>query len=691
MYVLKRATRKDETAFDIGRDRVRGSRETRMSSGGGPGEVTEAQRARAAANKAAALARRAALENQRRPPPLPPPPPRPSSPRASSHFVPKASALRPGAAAGKNARGASTASTAVSPERVRRLNFLPSRDAGTFVLLWVQSAQRARHNESLEFAAQRAVAINKPLVAAFAGTGAFPWANERHLAFMYDGLCEMRLNLETQRNIQLLAFVGDPGEVISAASANAAEVVVDGGYTRVLREWRRALAARAACAVWEVESEVVAPVYAPNGSIHRAEKAAATLRAKIWPRLETLASAELVPTPLAPEAQARAATKDAALALVAGEAGAALRTVANRSEPFPFPALPLHLGTDACLDALDAASPSGPVVDRSVRRCDGYHRGGEAEAHRKLEHFLAARLDRYAAHRNDPGLGLQSHLSPHVHYGQISVVYLTYRALRVAREGSLAREREQGNRNDGGGLPEASSPYRPELVPSPALRRGVDKYLDELVIRRELAVNFVLHEPRYDRYEGVPQWARRSLAEHAGDARKHVYTLEQFEACRTHDALWNACQREIVVSGKMHNYVRMFWCKKILEWSASPEEAWRIAIHLNNKYGLDGRDPVSYTGVGWCFGLHDRPFPEADVTGATRRMSENGMRGKFRDGVEAYARKWGEPGDRAGSNPGAKRRASSAAADSATPNHAANAGGRQMRLKEMFGKRPRMR
>ena len=166
----------------------------------------------------------------------------------------------------------------------------------------------------------------------------------------------------------------------------------------------------------------------------------------------------------------------------------------------------------------------------------------------------------------------------------------------------------------------ASDVYKRQAPPSPALRRGVDKYLDELVIRRELAVNFVLHEPRYDRYEGVPRWARDSLAEHAGDARKHVYTLEQFEQCRTHDALWNACQREIVVSGKMHNYVRMFWCKKILEWSASPEEAWRIAVHLNNKYGLDGRDPVSYTGVGWCFGLHDRPFPEADVTGAVEDL-----------------------------------------------------------------------
>ena len=648
-----------------------------MSTSDGPKrEVTEAQRARAAANKAAALARRAALGNERRPLPPPPPPP-PGSPCASSHFVPKASALRPGAATA--VRGSSATAATISPDRVRRLNFLPSRDAGSFVLLWVQSAQRARHNESLEYAAQRAVALKKPLVAAFAGTGAFPWANERHLAFMYDGLCEMRASLETHRGVQLLGFCGDPGEVISAAAANAAEVVVDGGYTRILREWRRAVAASAACAVWEVESEVVAPVYAPNGSIHRAEKAAATLRAKIWPRLETLASAELAPTPLAPDAQARAETPDGALALVAGDADA----VGKPS--FPFPALPLHLGADACLDALDAASPSGPVVDRSVRRCDGYHRGGEAEAHQKLETFLTKRLDQYAARRNDPGLGLQSHLSPHVHYGQISVIYLTYRALCVAR----GDPREPGSGRDESAPPDSS--YRPSPPPSPALRRGVDKYLDELVIRRELAVNFVLHEPRYDRYEGVPRWARDSLAEHAGDARKHVYTLEQFEQCRTHDALWNACQREIVVSGKMHNYVRMFWCKKILEWSASPEEAWRIAIHLNNKYGLDGRDPVSYTGVGWCFGLHDRPFPEADVTGATRRMSENGMRGKFREGIEAYARKWGEPRDRAGSNPGAKRRASSATADPATPIHgAANAGGRQMRLKEMFGKRPRM-
>ena len=200
------------------------------------------------------------------------------------------------------------------------------------------------------------------------------------------------------------------------------------------------------------------------------EKTAATLRAKIWPRLETLASAELVPTPLAPRnsgargQRTRRSRWSRAKPAPARRRAAAASVVANRSEPFPFPALPLHLGADACLDALDAASPSGPVVDRSVRRCDGYHRGGEAEAHRKLETFLASRLDRYASHRNDPGLGLQSHLSPHVHYGQISVVYLTYRALRVAREG--AREREQGNRNDGA-PPRRRPRTAPRLRPRP--------------------------------------------------------------------------------------------------------------------------------------------------------------------------------------------------------------------------------
>ena len=575
--------------------------------------LTEEQRARAEANKAAALARRAALAAQ-----IPP--------------------LR------------DDVTSEIAPERLRRLNFERVDPQGRYVLLWVQSAQRAMHNEALEYAVQRANEHDLPLVAVFGSTAGFPHANERHLAFMYRGLIELRETLETSRGIQLLAYTpeggGEPGEVIVAASAGAKEVVVDAGYTRPLRDWRRHVAKGVNRLVTEVECDVVVPLYGPGGGAGRSEPAAATLRPKILSRMPALTRHELQPTSL----RRRVSTGTAAEALLLGGEG----DVGMAG----FARVPLWDSVDACLDALDAAV-LGAGVDRSVKPADGYHVGGEREALRKLDHFLATKLNDYARSRNDPSLRLQSHLSPHIHYGQISVVYVAHRARKVAAA-------------------------RPEL------RRSVDVFLDELVVRRELAINFALNNPNYDAYEGVPDWARRTLADHAADPRLFVYTLEQFERCATHDALWNAAQRELVVSGKQHNYLRMYWAKKILEWSADPREAWRWAIHLNNKYSLDGRDPSSYTGVGWCWGLHDREFPESAVTGTVRRMSEAGMRSKFNAGVSNYLSRWGD-GDaryRAG-----KRSAAKAAAESVagTPgNGTPRAESRQTRLEEMFSKKPKM-
>ena len=575
--------------------------------------LTEEQRARAEANKAAALARRAALAAQ-----IPP--------------------LR------------DDVTSEIAPQRLRRLNFERVDPRGRYVLLWVQSAQRAMHNEALEYAVQRANEHDLPLVAVFGSTAGFPHANERHLAFMYRGLIELRETLETSRGIQLLAYTpeggGEPGEVIVAASAGATEVVVDAGYTRPLRDWRRRVAKGVNRLVTEVECDVVVPLYGPGGGAGRSEPAAATLRPKILSRMPALTRHELQPTSL----RRRVLTGAAAEALLLGGEG----DVGMAG----FARVPLWDSVDACLDALDAAV-LGAGVDRSVKPADGYHVGGEREALRKLDHFLATKLNDYARSRNDPSLRLQSHLSPHIHYGQISVVYVAHRARKVAAA-------------------------RPEL------RRSVDVFLDELVVRRELAINFALNNPNYDAYEGVPDWARRTLADHSTDPRSFVYTLEQFERCATHDALWNAAQRELVVSGKQHNYLRMYWAKKILEWSADPREAWRWAIHLNNKYSLDGRDPSSYTGVGWCWGLHDREFPESAVTGTVRRMSEAGMRSKFNAGVSNYLSRWGD-GDaryRAG-----KRSAAKAAAESVagTPgNGTPRAESRQTRLEEMFSKKPKM-
>ncbi len=218
--------------------------------------------------------------------------------------------------------------------------------------------------------------------------------------------------------------------------------------------------------------------------------------------------------------------------------------------------------------------------------------GGTAAARARLAQFLEQGLPRYAAERNDPGAAATSGLSPYLHFGQISPVEV---ALRV----------------QGSGGP------------------GAEAFLEELVVRRELALNFVLYNPNYDTFEGLPPWAQATLRRHAADPRPALYSPAELEEGRTEDPIWNAAQTELRLTGAIHGYLRMYWGKQILLWVPQPEEAFRIALHLNNRYALDGRDPSSYAGVGWCFGLHDRPFPERPVWGKVRPMTRRGIEGKF--------------------------------------------------------------
>lgn len=232
-------------------------------------------------------------------------------------------------------------------------------------------------------------------------------------------------------------------------------------------------------------------------------------------------------------------------------------------------------------------------IDSSVRTASGPGiRSGERAAAAQLERFISEGLEMYASHRNDPTVDAQSGLSPYLHFGQISAQRV---ALRITALGGDHRE-----------------------------------FLDELIVRRELADNFCCYNERYDSIEGMPEWARKTLDDHREDGRDHIYTPEELESAKTHDDLWNAAQLEMRIRGKMHGYLRMYWAKKILEWSESPEDALRTAIHLNDRYELDGRDPNGYTGCGWCIGgLHDRPFRERPVFGKIRYMSYAGMRRKF--------------------------------------------------------------
>ena len=156
-------------------------------------------------------------------------------------------------------------------------------------------------------------------------------------------------------------------------------------------------------------------------------------------------------------------------------------------------------------------------------------------------------------------------------------------------------------------------------------------------MRRELSLNYVRFNPDYGRFAGLPAWARKTLGEHAGDPREAIYDEEQLDAARTHDPYWNAAQLEMKRTGKMHGYMRMYWGKKILTWTPSPEEGFRIALALNNRYELDGRDPNAFTGVAWCFGKHDRPWAERPVFGKVRCMTAGGLKRKF--DMEGYLEK----------------------------------------------------
>jgi len=230
----------------------------------------------------------------------------------------------------------------------------------------------------------------------------------------------------------------------------------------------------------------------------------------------------------------------------------------------------------------------------SVKEVD-WIKPGEEAAHTALADFLENRISAYNDERNNPVLNGQSGLSPYLHFGQIS-------AQRVALE---VKKRFTD-------LPSANA------------------FLEELIIRRELADNFCYHNKNYDSFEGFKDWAKKTLNEHSKDEREHIYTLTEFENARTHEELWNAAQKELINKGKMHGYMRMYWAKKILEWSSCAEEALRTAIYLNDKYSLDGRDPNGYTGCAWSIGgVHDRAWAARPVFGKIRYMNYNGCKRKF--------------------------------------------------------------
>jgi deoxyribodipyrimidine photo-lyase len=233
---------------------------------------------------------------------------------------------------------------------------------------------------------------------------------------------------------------------------------------------------------------------------------------------------------------------------------------------------------------------------------------GAGKANEMLRSFINYRLPHYADKSNDPNADAVSRLSPYFHFGQLSAQRAAYEIQNLHS-------------------------------PSPDTRA----FLEQLIIRRELSDNFCFYsqDGRYDSFEGLREWAQKTLDEHRNDPREYIYSRDEFMNAKTHDPLWNAAQREMLINGCMHNYMRMYWAKKILEWSPSPEYAIDTAVYLNDTCSLDGRDPNGYAGILWSIGgVHDRAWGERPVFGKIRYMSANGCRRKF--DVDAYIQRFND-------------------------------------------------
>lgn len=443
-----------------------------------------------------------------------------------------------------------------------RIQALNDREvaAGDYVLYWMQQSQRAENNPALDLAVREANRRKLPVVVGFGLMDDYPEANRRHFRFMLEGLQEVAAALQ-RRGIRLVVRHGQPSAVALALGQRAALIVCDVGYTRHQREWRRELAAEADCRVLAVEGDVVVPVAVVST---KAEYAARTIRPRIQKHLDDYLR---LPRAAAPRQSS------------------------------------LDLNLDGIgLDDIDAVIAE-LKIDRRVSPVTAFFKGGTAEAKKRLRRFIRHRLAGYDKNSNQPQTDDVSMMSPYLHFGQISPVYL---ALQV-------RDAQEG--------------------------QGIDRaaYLEELIVRRELAINFVHYTPDYDRYSCLPDWALKTLAAHAGDRRTHVYSREELEAAETHDPYWNAAMREMKFTGFMHNYMRMYWGKKILEWTPDPEEAFDTTLAINNKYFLDGRDPNSFAGVAWVYGKHDRAWAERAVFGKVRYMAASGLERKC--DIEAYVHK----------------------------------------------------
>jgi deoxyribodipyrimidine photo-lyase len=462
-------------------------------------------------------------------------------------------------------------------DRLRRLNEAPERAAAKYVLYWSQMNRRVRVNHALEYAIERANEFDLPVLFYEGLTCSYPHANDRLHTFLLENVPDTERRLK-ERHIGYLFYLRRTridANDLLYRLAADAALVVTDEYPLFIAATHNA---RVPAKIGVAYYTVDSSCVVPMSRHEKQNYGAYTIRPRIH---------KMLPEYMNPLHESR---------------------VVKRWKPGVLDA---NLG-DARLADFHTHVTHGRIpglvasceIDHSIPPSTTFH-GGQEEAERHLAEFLADRLRRYAGDRNEPSRHATSNMSPYLHFGMISALDI---ALQV---------KEHAERN----------------------HFMASEYLEELIVRRELAFNFAHFTPHPDSLSVLPDWCRKTLQEHAKDKRDPLYTAPQLTNAETHDPLWNATQKEMLLRGKIHGYYRMYWGKKIIEWTRTHEEALALMIDLHDRYALDGRDPNTYTNILWCFGLHDRPWGTRPIFGSLRFMSFEGM--KRKTDIESYIREIG--------------------------------------------------
>jgi deoxyribodipyrimidine photo-lyase len=471
--------------------------------------------------------------------------------------------------------------------RIRPVNKAPVNPNGDFVLYWMIAARRVESNFGLQRAVERSTELARPLVVLEALRCGYPLASDRLHRFIMDGMIDNRDRLQGKPVLYypyLERTHGEGKRLLRALAEQACSIVTDDYPAFFLPRMVEAAGKLVPVRLEAVDSNGILPMAAADRVFLTAFSFRRFLQGQLKehlgsvPKKDPFARASLPPPPgLSKKLMKRWPPATEAL-LHADSRGLRAFAIDHRVEPSPI-------------------------------------RGGAAEASAALTRFLRARLERYAEEGNHPDSEVTSGLSPYLHFGHISSHEIFSRLARHEKWSP----RNLANKATGG----RSGWWRMSV--------GAERFLDQLITWRELGYNMCSKRPDYAEFDSLPEWARETLLKHARDPRPQIYSLAEFEAARTHDPLWNAAQRQLLREGRIHNYLRMVWGKKILEWSPSPRQALSIMIELNDKYALDGRDPNSYSGIFWTLGRYDRPWaPERPIFGKVRYMSSRNTERKLR-------------------------------------------------------------